>query len=238
MYTGNHINQEFTSSMTKSYWCHICKIEFTRIYIDGVEVFCQNCDKSFCEDLSLIENQIDHPSNFVPYSDNSQNSSSLTSPVYSSSSSEASNIVYTFADRNRYSHTPILDVISSLIGSEESRMDNILNYIIQNDLNRYGNPPASKKVVDNLEKFEITNNYLSNKEKINSLLEFDFNCSVCKEEFQLNDKVIKIPCKHIFHQDCILPWLNDRNSCPTCRYELATDDKDYEDRKEKRTNFN
>ena len=51
---------------------------------------------------------------------------------------------------------------------------------------------------------------------------------LCKEEFVIGCKCIMLSCKHYFHNDCIIPWLNLHNSCPICRYEYRTDDEDYE----------
>eukprot|EP01050_Picozoa_sp_SAG11_P003641 SAG11_NODE_211_length_12281_cov_11.326219_5_plen_498_part_00 len=52
-------------------------------------------------------------------------------------------------------------------------------------------------------------------------------CAVCQESFSLGDEYTRMPCEHHFHTECLKPWLTEHNTCPTCRYELETDDKDY-----------
>ena len=47
-----------------------------------------------------------------------------------------------------------------------------------------------------------------------------FTCSVCLEEPQAGDKLIRMNCSHIYHQSCLLPWLQKHNTCPYCRCKL------------------
>ena len=57
------------------------------------------------------------------------------------------------------------------------------------------------------------------------LLEKD--CAVCKDQFSLRTEdpdeqvVITLPCKHPFHSPCIVPWLKQNGTCPSCRYQLV-----------------
>ena len=32
-------------------------------------------------------------------------------------------------------------------------------------------------------------------------------CNICMEDFQLDERVRSLPCKHIYHGTCIVPWL-------------------------------
>ncbi|KAE8708591.1 E3 ubiquitin-protein ligase RING1 [Hibiscus syriacus] len=97
----------------------------------------------------------------------------------------------------------------------------LIQQLSENDPNRYGSPPASKSAIDTLPSMKIMKNDLSS----------EFNqCAVCMDEFEEETEAKQMPCKHNYHNDCILPWLELHNSCPVCRHELPTDDPDYERR--------
>ncbi|CAL4970892.1 unnamed protein product [Urochloa decumbens] len=55
-------------------------------------------------------------------------------------------------------------------------------------------------------------------------------CAVCKDGIAAGLSVLRLPCKHYFHADCIRPWLSIRNTCPVCRFKLPTGDAEYEQR--------
>jgi hypothetical protein len=41
------------------------------------------------------------------------------------------------------------------------------------------------------------------------------SCPVCTDDFVKGEKVRILPCGHIYHQDCIDPWLSERSgTCP------------------------
>ncbi|OVA09947.1 zinc finger protein [Macleaya cordata] len=45
-----------------------------------------------------------------------------------------------------------------------------------------------------------------------------------QEEMREGRDVCEMPCEHLFHWICILPWLKKRNTCPCCRFQIPTDD--------------
>ncbi|VDH91646.1 autocrine motility factor receptor [Mytilus galloprovincialis] len=44
------------------------------------------------------------------------------------------------------------------------------------------------------------------------------NCAVCWERMESSRK---LPCGHLFHNACLLSWLEQDTSCPTCRMSLS-----------------
>ncbi|GAB4860927.1 hypothetical protein Ancab_036088 [Ancistrocladus abbreviatus] len=85
-----------------------------------------------------------------------------------------------------------------------------------------GRPAASKSIIENLPLVLVTKEDVSNNNAL---------CAVCKDEIDVGEQAKQLPCSHRYHSDCIIPWLGIRNTCPVCRYELPTDDPDYERRR-------
>jgi DNA-directed RNA polymerase subunit RPC12/RpoP len=75
------------------------------------------------------------------------------------------------------------------------------------------NPPASKAAVESMPVVAVDAAHVA----------AESHCAVCKEPFELGAEARQMPCSHIYHADCILPWLALRNSCPVCRHEMPTD---------------
>lgn len=42
-------------------------------------------------------------------------------------------------------------------------------------------------------------------------------CLICREEFVEIDRVTKLPCKHLYHEDCFNEWAEMNRICPYCR---------------------
>jgi len=55
-------------------------------------------------------------------------------------------------------------------------------------------------------------------------------CAICLETQRLGAKVTKLPCAHIFCNDCVRSWLEKNNTCPVCRFELPTGNPDYDNK--------
>ncbi|KAJ3178316.1 hypothetical protein HDU87_003628 [Geranomyces variabilis] len=92
-----------------------------------------------------------------------------------------------------------------------------------------GQPPASKACIDELmaKTFQLFAKRLAKHPR----------CTICQEEFSLTrapsdgapegQDVARLDCHHLFHIECISQWLGNSATCPTCRYEMLTDNEDY-----------
>lgn len=148
-----------------------------------------------------------------------------------------------FATRSRSGRNRILDWAEILNNSIEFRLEAsesdryignpadymdaagyeaLLQNLAESDGGRRGAPRAAKSAVLELPTVEI----LSEQETI--------VCAICKDTVNVGETATKLPCGHVYHGDCIVPWLDSRNTCPVCRFELPTDDPEYEEERKKR----
>ncbi|CAH8349045.1 unnamed protein product [Eruca vesicaria subsp. sativa] len=101
----------------------------------------------------------------------------------------------------------------------------LLQRLAENDPNnRYGTPPATKEAVESLETVRVEESLVQ--------------CSVCLDDFEVGVEAKEMPCKHMFHGECLLPWLELHSSCPVCRYLLPTGDDDGEGKTDAETSSN
>ncbi|TVU34766.1 hypothetical protein EJB05_16617, partial [Eragrostis curvula] len=78
--------------------------------------------------------------------------------------------------------------------------------------NRQGPAPAPQSSIHSMPVVKINRRHLID----------DPQCPVCKDKFELGSEAREMPCKHLYHADCIIPWLVQHNSCPVCRHPLPS----------------
>lgn len=77
-------------------------------------------------------------------------------------------------------------------------------------------PPTSQRILGSLPSTSVTEQDL--------LVQQNKDCCICCADYVIGEIVIRLPCGHIFHHQCVHEWLGTRNTCPLCRWELETDD--------------
>ncbi|WJX15357.1 RING-type E3 ubiquitin transferase [Trifolium repens] len=236
----------------KLFFCHVCSRRVT--CSDDSEPFCPICFQGFLEECNQIPEPNPNPSFHFSFSnDDSSDTDSdfpfhpfallpllLSSASISRTRPESESFdPFTFLQNHLHGlHADGANIQFEINHPSESEpgfrvpsnfgdyflgpgLEQLIQQLAENDPNRYGTPPASKNAVKNLPTVTVDD------ELLNSELN---QCAVCQDEFEKGSQVRQMPCKHVYHDDCLLPWLELHNSCPVCRYELPTDDADYENR--------
>ena len=49
------------------------------------------------------------------------------------------------------------------------------------------------------------------------------HCPICLGQFQIGTQAREMPCNHIYHSDCIIPWLANNITCPVCRHAFPSE---------------
>ncbi|KFM71411.1 TRAF-interacting protein, partial [Stegodyphus mimosarum] len=46
-------------------------------------------------------------------------------------------------------------------------------------------------------------------------------CPICADLFDEDSSMVAPPCGHVFHENCLLKWLNESRTCPDCRIRVT-----------------
>lgn len=88
------------------------------------------------------------------------------------------------------------------------RIEAILNFINGHNGVHMGVQPASPSQIESLP--VPTSREIAGKD-----------CPICQEELKNEGCTRRMPCGHIYHQDCLARWLQLHNSCPVCRASIS-----------------
>ncbi|KAK1296831.1 E3 ubiquitin-protein ligase CIP8 [Acorus calamus] len=217
------------------YWCHQCSKSVTIESSD--HVICSDCGSGFVELLSVrpasasaVPNLTSRFAQIVHLlNQHSLDSDAISLEDIRQQIRDATREIST-AREVRQVMRELIHVNRAAIGGsrrnygdyvEDWRYEEVLRDLQESAAGegKKGPPPASKEAVA-----ALTDVVLTAAEE----------CAVCKEEMKVGETARRMPCEHPYHGDCIVTWLESRNSCPVCRLELPTDDADYEAERERR----
>ncbi|XP_043527786.1 E3 ubiquitin-protein ligase RNF126 isoform X4 [Frieseomelitta varia] len=89
-------------------------------------------------------------------------------------------------------------------------LDAIVTQLL-NQIDGTGPPPLPRKQIDEIPTVTVSQCHVDSK----------LQCSVCWEDFKLSEPVKQLPCLHVYHAPCIVPWLELHGTCPICRQHLG-----------------
>ncbi|KAI8148644.1 hypothetical protein BJV82DRAFT_592810 [Fennellomyces sp. T-0311] len=110
---------------------------------------------------------------------------------------------------------------------QEQFLDDLVSQLLEeSQSNAKGPPPASQRFVRGLPKVKKTS------------IDSDETCIICTDNLKSNDnQVTQMPCGHYFDRECLVPWLELHNTCPSCRYEVETEQTVKEEEEEEARDF-
>ena len=134
-----------------------------------------------------------------------------------------------------------------ILNNQQSIDENIINEI-NTEVNVEQNNTDENNLVDNFSddsenEYQLTETYInptyydiddlsdSNESGVNREIlnlrsrvfinELRYNeCVICKNNFECEDLIRTLPCKHQFHINCIDRWLQNNNKCPICKKKI------------------
>lgn len=104
--------------------------------------------------------------------------------------------------------------LGDAVYSQEA-LDRIITQLMEQNPQSNAPPPASEETIAKLPRKKLDEKMLGP--------ELKGECTICIDEMNLGDEAIVLPCKHWFHEECVVLWLKEHNTCPICRAPIEGD---------------
>ncbi|PHH71970.1 hypothetical protein CDD82_6233 [Ophiocordyceps australis] len=104
--------------------------------------------------------------------------------------------------------SPASAMAGDAVYSQEA-LDRIITQLMEANPQSNAAPPASQEALQTLERKTVNIDMLKGESKT--------ECTICIDEMKVGDRAVVLPCKHWFHEECVVLWLKEHNTCPICR---------------------
>lgn len=111
---------------------------------------------------------------------------------------------------------PANAVAGDAVYSQEA-LDRIISNLMEVNPQSNAAPPASEDALSKMVRKPVDAEMLGTDDKT--------ECSICIDEMKIGDTAMFLPCKHWFHEDCVVLWLKEHNTCPICRTPIEKNDR-------------
>ncbi|KAM7476646.1 hypothetical protein LguiB_023889 [Lonicera macranthoides] len=211
----------------QTYWCHECDMSIS-LLSSTTTPLCPHCHTDFLEEL---DSPLSLP--LIPPNPNpNPNPSPFTSFLNHHASTTTTTTVDDLVNDSTTFHFPSAAASDDNFLLDSPYLHRLIHHLANSEASPSAAPrhhsPASKSAIESIADVTFTHDLI----KSDPIM-----CAVCKDQFLIDVKAKRLPCNHIYHPDCILPWLNQHNSCPVCRFLLPTDSDD-DLKRRRRSRFN
>eukprot|EP00035_Acanthoeca_spectabilis_P010399 m.184260 g.184260 ORF g.184260 m.184260 type:complete len:249 (-) comp15008_c0_seq3:249-995(-) len=103
----------------------------------------------------------------------------------------------------------VADVFDIAAPRTTEELEALVNRLFTSQNFRFEATPQS--VIDALDEHRLTPGELAD----------NVSCTICLIDFKDTDRVLKLECSHLYHRECLVPWLTQQATCPLCRHRVG-----------------